>query len=85
MTRDAWFRKIESISGCITFWINRSMPPIFATMNGASSGFTRKTTRTSSCIVKPSFEITSNGLKVFATSSGVHSTVWLVVGMIDRA
>jgi hypothetical protein len=58
------------------------MPPIFATMNGASSGFTRNTTRTSSCIVKPSLEITSNGLNVLATSPGVHSTVWLVVGMM---
>jgi hypothetical protein len=58
------------------------MPPIFATMNGASSGLTRKTTRTSNCIVKPSFEITSNGLKVLTTSPAVHSTVWFVVGMM---
>src|SRR6266852_2109695 len=57
------------------------MPPIFATMKGASSGLTRNTTRTSNCIVKPSLEITSNGLKVLTTSPEVHSTVWFVVGM----
>src|SRR3989442_2706946 len=51
------------------------MPPIFATMKGASSGLTRKTTRTSNCIVKPSFEITSKGLKVLTTSPEVHSSL----------
>ena len=39
-------------------------------MKGASSGLTRKTTRTSSCIVKPSFEITSNGSNVLASFTG---------------
>src|SRR5438552_1879302 len=37
-------------------------------MNGASSGFTRNTTRTSSCMVKPSFDITSNVSNVFFIS-----------------